>query len=104
MLRPVSWLQGSGPFHHLSGAREVVLGRRCSPRALESGELILGSNPSSSIVRAMAIVGWSAVTSLADTLSKVVLDPRDIWVGRQESHDCQKRPPFLSLSIDAMGA
>jgi hypothetical protein len=55
----------------------------------------------------MAIVGWSAMasrTNLGDVLPKSALDPNDISLGRQESHDCQKRPPFIFLLIDGHGA
>jgi len=48
-------------------------------------------------VRAIAIVDWSAVTNrtnLADVL-ELRARSKGFSVGHPESHDCQKRPPFI---------
>src|SRR5262245_53931794 len=91
--------KGSGSFHHLSAAGGVVRGPGCSPRAVGSGELILGGKPyASSIVREMAIVGWSAVTTDEPSQRAVEGGPRStkgVWVGHPESHESQKRPLFI---------
>jgi hypothetical protein len=92
-----------GSFHYLSGVLGVGHRRRCRPRA---GELILGRYLYSSIVRALAILGWSAVTNRtnrADVLPRLLLI-RDSWVGHTESHESQNDHPLLFLLIDAMGA
>ena len=63
------------------------------PRNPWSGEMIV--NRYSSIVRAMPIVGWSAVTTL--------LDPRDSWVCHRESHASQNDHLSFSINRGAWG-
>jgi hypothetical protein len=61
---------------------------------------MLGRNARSSIVRAIATGGGfrgNNRTNLADVLPKVAL-------GHPQSHESQKRPPFIFLLIDGHGA